>query len=102
MFFHYLEYAHQLARRLIRFFEQRLEITAKDGKWRAQFVRNIGDEIAAHLVGSAQLCDIAQQQNGAANALRSFAKGNGADFDLGDFARRTGYAQSFLARLACA
>ena len=48
--------------------QQRLDVAADRRQRRAQFVRDVGDEVAAHLIGAAQVGDVAQHQHGAAAA----------------------------------
>ena len=45
--------------------EQRLDVAANGGQRRAQFVRDVGDEVAAHLVRPPEVGDVVQHQHGA-------------------------------------
>ena len=46
--------------------EQRFDVAANGGERRAQFVRDVGDEVAADAVGPAQVGDVVQHQHRAA------------------------------------
>ena len=56
-------------RRVGRRVEQRFDVAANRRERRAQLVRDVGDEVAAHLVGVPQVGDVVQHENRAAAAL---------------------------------
>ena len=45
--------------------QERLDVALDGRERRAQFVRDVGHEIAAHAVGVAQVRDVVQHQHGA-------------------------------------
>ena len=51
---------------VVALLEQRLDVAANRGERRAQFVRDVADEVAAHLVGALQVGDVVQDQHDAA------------------------------------
>ena len=71
--------------RVLGIVEQRFGVALDRGERRAQLVRDVGDEVAADLVGAAQVGDVVQDQHGAAAGgdHRCHARDEGA----GDLAR---------------
>ena len=49
--------------------EQRFDVAADRGQRRPQLVRDVGDEIAADLIGAPQVGDVVQHEHGAAAAV---------------------------------
>ena len=49
--------------------EQRLDVAAHRGQRRAQFVRDVGDEVAPHPIGAAQIGDVVQHDHRAGRAV---------------------------------
>ena len=54
------------APRVVRVVEQRLDVAANGRERRAQLVRDVGDEVAADLVGALEVGDVVQHEHGAA------------------------------------
>ena len=52
-------------------FGQRLDVAADGGQRRAQLVRDVGDEVAADLIGAPQVGDVVQHEHGAVRADRA-------------------------------
>ena len=50
--------------------EQRLDVAADGRQRRAQLVRDVGDEVAADLVGPPQVGDVVQHEHGAVRPIR--------------------------------
>ena len=48
---------------------QRLDVAADRGQRRAQLVRDVGDEVAADLIGAPQVGDVVQHEHGAVRAV---------------------------------
>ena len=62
---------------------ERLDVAADGGERRPQFVRHVGDEVAAHLVGATQVGDVVQDEHRAAAARRRHGSGASDDPPVG-------------------
>src|SRR5947207_8924717 len=82
MSLHHTENAPKLGARCLPAFKQSLDVTAQDRQWRAQFVGNVGDEIAAHNVEPFQFGNVVKQNNRAADAAILVAHRNGVHLQM--------------------
>src|SRR5258707_1134739 len=77
-----LEKAHAILRVVDGAREKRFRKTLDGGKRRAQFMRNTGDEIAAHALEFAKFGDVVQHQHSAGRFASAHSRGGGSQKSL--------------------